>query len=177
MSTRIRNVDDFRQVLKDDPDDLLAPPKTFADFANATNFNGFFIRMRALDEVSVLAYNIGITHKTRLLDEVELMRLRDAADTSGIPKGHLVSFAKADAVLKEVNEDEEFRYLAVEISFTVNGRDTRRAIRNAEFLTRFTHKPAYPAVMGARLDNHIRHMIDNRQVHWHELGPDLINPE
>jgi hypothetical protein len=71
------------------------------------------------------------------------------------------SFRLADLVMEVANPDGETAYVAVEISFTVNGRDVTRAVRNAGFLSRFTGRPARVAVAGARLDERIRDRLES----------------
>ncbi|MDE0445938.1 MAG: hypothetical protein OXH96_04630, partial [Spirochaetaceae bacterium] len=60
-------------------------------------------------------------------------------------------------------------YVAVEISFTVNGRDTRRALRNAEYLSRFTGRQACAVVAGVHVDERIREHIAAGEVSWNRL--------
>ena len=59
-------------------------------------------------------------------------------------------------------------YIAVEISYTVDERDISRAIRNAEYLERFTGQPARAAISGLRRDRRIED-IDPNDVFWYEL--------
>ena len=65
-------------------------------------------------------------------------------------------------------------YIAAEISYTVDERDTTRAIRNAGFLTDFTGHPALPAVIGFRSDHRIQETIDSGQVFWQRLDEDEL---
>lgn len=57
----------------------------------------------------------------------------------------------------------------MEASYTVNGRDTDRALRNAEILTRLTGKPAQAVVAGYRLDDRVRARVESGKVYWREL--------
>ena len=54
-----------------------------------------------------------------------------AHDTSDLPANDLRSFRLADLILEETDPQGASCYVAVEVSFTVNGRDSRRALRNA----------------------------------------------
>ena len=79
--------------------------------------------------------------------------------------------------METVNPEGEIQYVAVEISFTVNGRDTSRATRNAEFLTRFTGKRSHAVVSGIELDDRVRVMTDSGEVFWYQLDPGLLEPD
>ena len=112
---------------------------------------------------------------TAVLSQAELFGLTDHTGVSNIPKNTMRSFRRADLVIEARDTQGETCYVAVEISYTVNGRDTERAIRNAELLTRFTGKAARAAVAGARLDERIRDHIDSGAVFWFELTPELLD--
>jgi hypothetical protein len=79
--------------------------------------------------------------------------------------------------MEATDQDKKACYIAVEISFTANGRDTTRAIRNAEFLKRFTGKPAYAAVAGLYRDDRIQGIIESEEVFWYQLGPEDLEVE
>ena len=68
-------------------------------------------------------------------------------------------------------------YITVEISYTVNGRDTDRAVRNARLLTRLTGHPTHAAVAGVRKDNRIENRLESGEVFWHQLEPDDLEVE
>ena len=77
-------------------------------------------------------------------------------------------------VLRATDPDGVECYVAVEVSFTANGRDTRRAVRNAEYLTRFTGRRAYAVVAGQRFDDRIRAAVKSGAVAWFELHSQLL---
>jgi len=117
----------------------------------------------------ILAGDLGCK-RVKTLSEDDLMDMVRSADTSGIPVNDLRSFRRADLVMEAVRLDTgEACYIAVEISYTVNGRDTSRAIRNAGFLRRFTGKDALAVVAGARKDDRVDEDIAANGVAWHEL--------
>ena len=91
-------------------------------------------------------------------------------DTSDITHNELDSFLGADLIIKAEGPDGGTHYIAVEASFTADERDTRRAIRNAGFLTRFTGMPAHAVVAARRIDNRIRPVLESGAVHWRELS-------
>ena len=111
----------------------------------------------------------------KVVTQVDLYAIADHVDTSDIPTNEMRSFRRADLVIEATGERGETCYVAVEISFTANGRDTERAIRNAEFLTRFTGKNARAAVASARIDRRIRKLVDSGAVFWFELTPEILD--
>ena len=68
-------------------------------------------------------------------------------------------------------------YIAVEASFTVNGRDSRRALRNAELMTRFTSRPAVAAVAGVRYDWNLKEPVESEQLYWYEIPSEDLETE
>ncbi len=115
--------------------------------------------------------------RTKNLTIDDLSALVVSANTSGIPTNELRSFRRADLIMEAIDSNGVTCYIAVEISFTVNGRDTTRALRNAEFLTRFTGKPAYSAVVGLRRDDRIQYLISSGEVFWYQLDPEILEAE
>ena len=109
-----------------------------------------------------------------ILDRQELGAMLRSSDTHGITKDDVESFRLADMVLRATGPDGVECYVAVEVSFTANGRDTRRAVRNAEYLTRFTGRRAYAVVAGLRFDNRIRKAVKSGAVAWYELHQQLL---
>ena len=125
----------------------------------------------------ILAGDLGCK-RVKTLSEEDLMDMVRAADTSGIPVNDLRSFRRADLVMEAVSLDTgEACYIAVEISYTVNGRDTSRAIRNAGFLRRFTGKDALAVVAGVRKDDRVDEDIAANGVAWHELDDEDMGTE
>ena len=115
-----------------------------------------------------LARRMGVK-RVRNLTEDDLLDITDGADTSDIPANVLDSFHNADLVMEATDAAGETCYIAVEISFTVNGRDTARAIRNAALLTRFTGRKAYAAISGRHKDDRIDVHLESGEVFWFQL--------
>ena len=109
-----------------------------------------------------------------ILDPRELGAMVRTSNTRGISKGDLDSFRLADMVLRATDQDGADCYVAVEVSYTANGRDTRRAIRNAEYLTRFTKRRALALVAGRRLDKRIIETVKSGAVAWYELSAQAL---
>ena len=70
-----------------------------------------------------------------------------------------------EAVVDQANR----RFLAVEVSHTADERDTRRALRNAEYLALFTGEPAHPVIASVRNHRNVQHAIESGQVRWYPL--------
>ena len=112
--------------------------------------------------------------RTLTFDDVrDLVRSHDTAD---IPVNDLRSFRLADLIV-EATDAGESCYVAVEISFTANGRDTKRALRNAGFLTRFTGRRAYAVIASVQVDDRIRGILDDGDVSWYRLDRKTLDVE
>ena len=119
-------------------------------------------------DVAFIAEQLGLA-LTRVLTRDDLLTLLRAQPLPDLPSNVRNSFTKADIIAEAVDEAGETRYIAVEASYTVNGRDTERAVRNAGILTRLTGKPARSVVAGYRMDDRERSVIESGEVFWHEL--------
>lgn len=137
---------------------------------------GAHARRTTLREADMIAEDMGLT-LVRVLTRDDLRALIPPQGTADVPASHLRSFRLADLVIEATNPDGEMSYVAVEISFTVNGRDVTRAVRNAGFLSRFTGTPARAGVSGARLDERIRDRLESEGVFWYELSPESLDVE
>ena len=80
----------------------------------------------------------------------------------------LKSFRDADLVIVAVDSGET-KYLAVEISYTADQRDTRRALRNARILEEQTGITSVAVVASARNTHEVQAEVDSAQVYWHYL--------
>ena len=129
---------------------------------------GDYARRNAIAEAGDIARDMGF----RLLHTLTISDLREmheASDTTGISLGTLHSFRRADLVMAAADGDGATHYIAMEISYTADERDTGRALRNAGFLARFTGCPAHAAIASVRNDDRIQHLIDDGQIYWHQL--------
>ena len=113
----------------------------------------------------------------KILVRADLMELTRGQDTSDLLRGTLQSFHRADLVMQVADEEGGQQYIAVEASFTVNGRDSRRALRNAELLTRFTGLPASGAVAGVRYDWELKDQIGLERLYWYEIPSEDLEAE
>ena len=161
-------------TLKEDVGTLKIRVKSIQD--DLGPLKGSHARDAALREASIIAEDMGF-QRTRTLTQDDLGALIARADTSGIPTNELRSFRRADLIIEATDPNGTMCYIAVEISFTVNGRDTTRARRNAAFLTRFTGDRSYPAVVGLRRDDRIQDLIDSGKVFWYQLDAEVLEAE
>ena len=106
----------------------------------------------------------------RVLGEGDILDLIDDSDTAGIAQNELTSFENADIIIEARPRDNgAVHYIAVEASYTAGRNDARRAIRNAEFMTRFTGRPAHAVVASKRVNPAIAHLIESGELHWAEI--------
>ena len=130
-------------------------------------------RTAALREADLMAEEQGLEF-VRTLDQEEIRELVRSSDTDGISRHEMRSFRLADIMLCATDAAGEECYLAVEVSYTANGRDTTRAQRNARFLTRFTGRRAFAMVAGLRFDERIRRDVESGAVAWYQLSPEVL---
>ena len=120
------------------------------------------------NDAALIASDMGFVWEKSLVP-ADLRRLMENQDVSDLPRGEVRSFHRADLVMQVADEEGAQHYIAVEASFTVNGRDSRRALRNAELLTRFTGLPASAAVAGVRYDWELKGSVESEQLYWYEI--------
>ena len=141
-----------------------------------TWIRGEHARTVTLREMGLLAHNLGFTI-TKVLTSDELVSLVRSSDTTGIPRNELSGFIRADIVAEATDSSDNPCYLVIEASFTINGRDTHRAMRNAEYLARFTGDPAYAVVSGVHIDDRVVGLTQSGEVIWHQLEPRSFGAE
>ena len=106
----------------------------------------------------------------RTLGRDDLTRLvRNSGVATQIDFGQRRSFYAADLVIEGIDDAGNTHYVAAEASFTADRRDTDRALRNAEFLTRFTGHPAHPIVASIANDRAVQELVDQRTIRWFQL--------
>ena len=204
--TTINTSDDLLRLLREDAhfyeearrliltDELIRLPERFEEFASRTNqrfdrIDARFDRMerdgsqsknrdsetQAVDQAAIIALTLGLDFVRRATTE-ELVRMTRRPAGQDLPQGDRISFSRADLVVEAFDAQGNRQFIAVEVSHTAGERDTRRALRNAEYLTRFTGETAHAAVAGVRNDRNIQSVIDSGQVRWYALeddsGPD-----
>ena len=137
---------------------------------------GAHVRSAAVREVGLIAGDMGFT-LVQTLNPEQVGTLIQSQTAIDISESDLRSFRRADLIMEVTDGDGETCYVAVEISFTANGRDTTRAVGNAEFLTRFTGKRSQAAVAGLRRDDRIEDSIESGEVFWYQLDRSDLEAE
>ena len=122
----------------------------------------------ARDHAEVIASVLGLRCQKQLRRN-EIIDLSVNQNASDIRPGDLTSFRQADLIMEATDDDGKLHYIAVEASFTADERDTRRAIRNAGYLTRFTGQPARAVIAAMRIDREIQPVLDSGQAVWYQL--------
>ena len=143
---------------------------------NVGNLKGAHAKSVAKEEADIIANSLGL-RLTRLLTGQEVGELAVGQDAADLPRNELLSFRRADIVMEAADADGAPCYVAVEVSYTVNGRDTTRAIRNADMLTRFTGKPARAVVAGLQIDDRVRIDVESGAIFWHEMVEDAVQAD
>ena len=133
-------------------------------------------RNAAIEDAVAIAGDLGL-RQAKTLTREELWEISESADTSDISTSDLRSFRRADLILEAADKNGESCFIAVEVSFTANGRDTHRAIRNANFLKRFTGSRSIAAVAGLYRDNRIDEALESGSVYWHQLDLEQLEVE
>ena len=131
-------------------------------------FKNRFSESQVAEEAATIAMAMGFT-LVRVLSNSDLVAMCQHPNARTLPQSDLISFTRADLVLEVADDQSLAQFIALEISYTADRRDTNRARRNADYLTRFTAQPAYAAVASARNDQDIQPLIDDGAVWWYPL--------
>ena len=135
--------------------------------------------IRFADDVAI---ELGL-RRVNTLGVNQLVDMAESADTAGMfdspqsRRDNLRSFRRADLIMEAKDPKDpngETCYVAVEASYTINGRDTRRAMRNAAYLERFTQKRAYGVVAGVHMDDRVQEDVESGRVFWYEIEEHMI---
>ena len=137
---------------------------------------GWFARLNAADFAPVIAYEMGM-RMVRTLERIELMNMAHDAVRGGTPRDSLRSFVNPDVIIEATQADATTCYIAVEASYTADHRDADRALRNADFLTRFTGIPARPCIVSVRNDRELSPDVLQGNVFWYPLPDQFWEPE
>ena len=137
---------------------------------------GAHARNAAIEYADDIADELGL-EMVRVLRGAEIRTFARSKGTKDIPANDLRSFRAADLIIEARDGKGETCFVVVEVSFTANGRDTHRAIRNAGFMSRFTGKRAYPVVTGLRRDDGVQHAVSSGDVYWYQLATEAFEVE
>lgn len=112
------------------------------------------------------AQELGLQYRRRVEPE-ELTAITH--NRTELTRAQRKSFNLSDLIFMAADEEGAERYVVVEVSYTANGRDSKRALEHAEILTRYTGIPALSAVAGVRYTYDLQPLFDSGQLHWLEL--------
>ena len=136
---------------------------------------GFYARSAVIEDAKGIANDMGFTY-TRTLHKDDLLEMANRNADSAMTVNERRSFREADLVI-EAADDSGIIYIAMEISYTADLRDSDRAQRNAGILTDFTGRPSRAAIASVRNDRAVDELIDSGAVYWHILTDKHPNPE
>ena len=133
-----------------------------------SHFKNRFSESQVADEAATIAMAMGFT-LVRILSNADLVLMSQHPGARSVAQNDLISFTRADLVVEVSDQEGNRQFIAMEISHTADLRDTDRAQRNADYITRFTGEPAHAAVASARNDQNIQGLIDDGSVCWYPL--------
>ena len=111
-----------------------------------SHFKNRFSESQVAEEAATIAMAMGFT-LARVLSNADLVQMCLHPDAGLLPHGDLVSFTRADLVLEVSNEEGNRQFVAVEISYTADRRDTDRAKAQCR-LHHPVHRAARPRSCG-----------------------------
>ena len=175
VESDIRSIRDDVKVLQSDVKVLQGDVKGLRDDVGV--LKGAHARSTALRRFRLIADDMGL-HDARLLPDEDIWNIAQGMRRSGaISRSEYESFHDADMIVEALDSQDETCYIAVEVSFTANGRDSTRAIRNARFLTQHTGQSAYAAVASVDTDHEIQYLIDSGDLHLHRIPRRLLEAD
>lgn len=136
---------------------------------------GAYARNEVLRETSLIASDMGY----RFFKNLSRNRIKEIAEKAvGFDPDELKSFRRADVIMEADKLDRGGRhFIAVEVSYTVEENDVRKAIRNAEYLRKLTDRDAVAAVAGVAIVSAAMKRVDAGDVYWYEVPARDIKPE
>ena len=143
-----------------------------------SGFKGEYARMLAVRDAQGMAEDMGLEY-VRTLSMDDLAQIAGKAlsrESLRERRDQLRSFRRADLII-ETKDGAATKYVAIEISFTADHRETDRAARNAELLTEFTGDAAVPAVASVRNDKYVERQVELGNIYWHPLEDRTPHPE
>ena len=132
---------------------------------------GYWARNTAVSDAAGIAQDMGL----------EFVRTLTASDLMEMSRNQLDretgrSFRRADLVIEAI-KDGAPQYVALEVSYTADQRDSGRALRNAGLLTRFTGRKATAGVASVRNTHEVEQLVESGELYWHPLEDRTPAPE
>ena len=128
---------------------------------------GAHARNAAERALGLIARSMGLRRR-RVLDGEQLFDLAREAGAD-MADGAIESYLQADLVFEAEDDRRKTVYVALEVSYTANGRDTARAMRNAALVARFTGSGCRAAVASLRIDDRIAELVESGRIAWYRL--------
>ena len=132
---------------------------------------GYWARNTAVSDAAGITQDMGL----------EFVRTLTASDLMEMSRNQLDretgrSFRRADLVIEAI-KDGAPQYVALEVSYTADQRDSGRALRNAGLLTRFTGRKATAGVASVRNTHEVEQLVESGELYWHPLEDRTPAPE
>ena len=162
-------------------EELTRLPAAFGDFARRTGermdrlegdmatIKGNQARADVMGRADVLAADLSLIH-LRTLSSSDLYRMARAAQQAGmsLDQDVIQSFRQADLVIQG-QRNGQVEYIAAEISWTADSRDSNRAMRNAGIIRSATGQPCTAAVASVRNTAPVQQLADSGAIYWYRL--------
>lgn len=129
---------------------------------------GAHARNVAERDVGLIARSLGL-RDPRVLSAADLFDLAAGAGAD-MSSSTVQSYVQADLVFEAADAGGETCYAAVEVSYTANGADTGRALRNSVFLIRFTGCPCQPVVASLHVDDCVSDLVKSGRILWYRMA-------
>ena len=126
---------------------------------------GYYARNVAANDAAGMADDMGMT----LVRTLSIDNLREMIQGHPMEIQTRRSFRNADLVMETATPGGETRFIAVEVSYTADRRDSDRAMRNASILSEITGRTATPVVASVRNTREVRELVESGTLHWHPL--------
>ena len=139
------------------------------------DIKGKYARYEVARDARLITFDLGVQY-IREIEKDELARWAQELSHQGVAVQTLRSFRNADLVI-EASESGRVVYVAVEVSYTADQRDTDRVMRNADFLRQLTGCEAKPVVASVRNDHHVSQQVEQRLVDWHQIDEDALKAD
>lgn len=173
LNTRVDGLTDSVGILTDSVGSLTIAVDRLRD--DVGKVKGYYAKHWTEKYAGTIVLNMGLEY-VGILPPTELARMTLKVAAGRRLTGNQRSFQNADLII-EALDGETPCYVAVEVSFTADARDTNRALRNASMLTEYTGRPARAVIASVRNDHSITWQIESGAVHWHQIDEDDIEPD
>jgi uncharacterized phage infection (PIP) family protein YhgE len=110
------------------------------------------------------------------LPQGALIAFAQIAVANGVAPNEVESFRNADMVMMVQDSNNQPGYVAVEVSYTVNSNDVRRAVRNADYLQQYTGIRSHAVVAGVDILPEAKQRADTDNVYWYKILAREIQP-